>query len=439
MAVWLQRSLLIMIVSLLGWQAVTLGNGQIITEHLTASYDPRWTPLPNALEQVAVDDNSILTSDAWSSLAEQAFAAGDISAAEAYALRGINKNLSSGRAASQLIRVYGQRDNLERANLERADKLADLTDRLWPVHSNVQLILASHWLRSPADVEKGLKAMNILLSRTSLYNERLFPPMHTLLQDEEGEKMLLQYAQKAPTWWPSFFAYLAQHETKLDTLTQYYQARTQSEKPLLKNEQIPYINRLIKDKHWQQAHQIWQETLNPAQKKVAGHPYDGGFESELHNEGFAWHFKSTPLVTVALSFTGGITGKQALHIAFKNQKQPINFQQVWQQLTLPPGEHTLSLRYRLDDLDTRKGLQWRIRCDNKSNAILGESQPMKGRTDNWKTLSINFNIPSTGSNPPPPCAAQMLRLEAVSQYAHDQLFKGGLWFDDITIQKGGKP
>jgi hypothetical protein len=28
----------------------------------------------------------------------------------------------------------------------------------------------------------------------------------------------------------------------------------------------------------------------------------------------------------------------------------------------------------------------------------------------------------------------MLRLEAASQYAHERLFEGGLWFDDVEVK-----
>ncbi|QQZ29897.1 hypothetical protein HMY34_14635 [Thiothrix subterranea] len=431
MVTWLQRALLVVIVALVGWQVVTRGNDQILAERLSAPYDTRWTPLLNPLEQVPPNDSRILTADAWSNLSEQAFILGKQDDARAYALRGINQNLSSGRAVAQFVQAY-QGDNLE-----SIDRLADLATLLWPVHGDVQLRMLGHWSKLPPDLEKATKAIHTLLSVTSQFNDKLFPPLHDMLKEEVGGKLLLEYAERAPSWWATFFAYLAQNEPNIDLLNRYYQARETSNKPVSKNEQMPYVYRLIKEKRWQQAQRLWLDTLKPSQQALANLVYDGGFEGEVHNEGFAWYWQPTPLVDIKT--TGNISGSnglKALQIAFKgHQQQIINFQHVWQQLILPSGHYMLEMSYRLGDVANRKGLQWRIRCEGDQSILLAEGSALRGSTDGWKNLQITFNVPKPDNNAnATSCQTQLLRLEAASPYAHEHLFSGRLWFDDVTIQ-----
>ncbi|MDQ5767578.1 hypothetical protein [Thiothrix subterranea] len=429
---WL-RLVLIAVLSLLGWQVVERGMGQMYSERLAAIYTIGWvTPWVDAVDSIPPDSALSLSADAWASLSDQALVRGLHANAETYAWRALNRDMSSGRAVARLLAL---RDTQQQLN--EADKLAHLAYRLWPVHSDALLRVASHWIVRE-DLKQLLPILHVLMTQTGEYNQALFPALHELAKSDEAVH-LKQYVSQAPQWWPAFFSYLCQQESDLAIVTAYYRERLKATQPLQQSEQTPYINRLIKDQQWQQARDIWITTLSEKQQKFATtFLYDSGFESDRYNEGFAWHLNSTPLVTINTGSTGGITGKQALRIAFKTPKKPIHFQQIWQRLTLPADHYTLTLRYRADNFITAKGLQWRMYCDTPTPSLLGESQILNASKD-WKTLSMNLKVPQEITSPvekdhkSQPCAAQILRLEAASRYAHEHLFEGTLWIDDIAI------
>ncbi|OQX08785.1 MAG: hypothetical protein BWK73_24550 [Thiothrix lacustris] len=423
-----QRLILLVVIGLLGWQAVTMGVAQMRSERLAAIYLGSSIPWTDAIDSIPPNASINLTSDAWVSLADQALTQDNLNHAEAYLWRAIQRNISSGGAVARLLNIRNTQ-----GKIQEVDNIAVLSIRLWPVHEDTLLRASAHWLKK-GDIAQLLPLLDKLLTQTPAYNAGLFPALHTLAQTEETAPFIKQYAHQAPAWWPAFFNYLTLNETNLSVVEAYYQARQQATKPLLKSEQMPYINRLLQAQEWQQARKIWLTTLAPTEQALAhAMLYDGGFEGSVHNEGFAWHFNPTTGVAIDTKLTGGINGKRALHIAFKQQKTPIHFQQVSQRLVLPTGDYSLSLRYRLDGLNTRKGLQWRVRCDAGATDLLGESITLKG-SGSWQTLAFEFSVPDTSDTAKQGCTAQLLRLEAASQYAHDHLFEGGLWFDDIAIK-----
>lgn len=445
---WLQRAALLAAVVLLGWLVVEQGTGQMVSERLSAIYAGWAKPWVDGIDSISPDSHRVLTTDAWTSLADQALVRGDRQKAEAYAWRGIGQNITSGRPISRLLNV---RDI--QGKLGNTDQLAELATRLWPMHPDALLRVSSHWI-ARKDFPKTLQALDALMAQTSVYNAKLFPPLLKTAQSEEAKPLLKQYAASAPSWWPAFFTYLAQNEESLANVNQYYQARQQATKPLSKGEQLVYINRLIREKAWTQARQVWLDSLDKSQQSLDGLLYSGGFESNISNEGFAWYFSSSKQFRVEAGYTSGTNGKQALRITFKDDNKPFNFQQLWQRLVLKPGDYTLTLRYRLDHFDARKGLQWRLRCED-SQELLAETPSLQGYSG-WEALTVDFTVPPSvathdvnvssddanirGKDSHPEkatvaCSSQLLRLETASRFAHEQLFKGTLWFDDFSIKQ----
>lgn len=433
-----QRLVVIGALLLLGWQVVANGMAHMASERLAAIYAASWvSPWLDGIDSIAPDSRLRLTAGAWSSLADQALVRGDKAKAEAYAWRGVNHNITSGRPVARLLVIRDLEGKLEEAN-----HLAEISIRLWPMHEDTLLRVAYHWI-TREDVNQLLQTLNILLTQTSTYNANFFPPLHELATSAEGIPLLRQYATSAPSWWPGFFNHLTQHEKNLTIVKEYYQARQQSTVPLSKGEQHTYINRLLQEKDWLTARQTWLNSLDDTVWSRNALLFDGGFESNITNEGFAWYFTSNKQTKIETGSTYGINGKQALRVTFKDDNKPLDFQHVWQRLLLQSGDYQLTLRYRIDHFDSKKGLRWRLRCEDNL-AVLAESAPLLGSYDNgWKTLTVNVNVPNvdlphdtieTGAT----CDSQLLRLEATSRFAHEQLFKGTLWFDDIAIESRAK-
>lgn len=328
-------------------------------------------------------------------------------------------NPSSGRAASQLLELYEQQ-----GRKDDADEIAELAGKLWPAHTFTRSRLADYWL-SRDRVDKVVEEWNVLLIRNPKLHKQLFPFLLNLVQDPRADSLISQFIQSPPNWWNGFFAYLSR-ELPPERLQQVYQSRVLSSVEVTESERRSYVARLIKERRWQEAYDTWFVGLKPHQDRYSAFVFDGGFETDVYNQGFGWHVSRSKNPKIKPDITYGIRGRKALQVTLR-KKEPINFRHVYQRLLLKPGSYELSFRYRTDTLTTAKGLSWRVRCIDGGNDVLVESKPLLG-SNPWSTLSVSFEVPDA-------CSVQLLRLEATSKFRHEQYFAGSLWFDDVVIRK----
>ena len=338
---------------------------------------------------------------------------------ELLAMEALRQNPTSGRAATHLLSLYEEqgRDN-------DADAIAELASKLWPAHSYTRSNLADYWLKRQRP-DKLINEWNVLLTRQRSLGKALFPGLQKMVESEAMVSLVIPFAQEPPIWWSNFFAYLSRN-LDVNRLRQLYHVRVGSVNPPTIREQNYYINRLIKERLWEEAYDVWFLGLSLKQMNHAGLIYDGGFESDAINRGFGWRFANSKNPKIKPDITYGMKGRRALQVTLREEK-PIDFKHVWQRIMLAEGDYEFTVRYRADTLKSTMGLSWRLRCIEGSKDILAESEPILGSKP-WASLKMVFQIPSF-------CTVQMVRLESVSPYKHDHLFAGTIWFDDIKIVK----
>lgn len=355
----------------------------------------------------------------WLQLAERAQQEDNLPQAQTYALNALSIDLSSGQAMMKLADLY-----YEQNQQQQAEQLAELAAQLATAQNITHIYLAAFWNKI-GKTDKMLASWNVLLTRDPEIRQALFPRLQQLALKVETKGLIETFATTPPPWWSGFFNYLVREEkTPLPLLAHLYELRLRSSLLLNEGELTPYVNRLIKEKHWEDAYTVWFSGLPEEAHAYANLVYDGGFEGELHNTGFDWFFSPHKQITIQRDITFGMEGRSALRVSLKGP-QHINFQHLWQRLRLTPAHYELSMRFRMDNFRTNKGLKWRIRC-LEDNRLIAES-PLLPESAAWQTLSVRFEIPADN------CTAQLLRLEAASSYAHDQVFSGKLWFDAINI------
>ena len=360
-------------------------------------------------------DNEFLSSDALVKKAESNIQdSPEIS--KALAFKALSYNHSSGRAAAFLLGLFEKQ-----GNSSDADNIANLASDLWPAHSYTRSKLADYWLKRNRP-DKLIHEWNVLLNRKGILGLQLFPVMRAFLENDELAPLISPYINQPPSWWNGFFGYLSRN-LELERFIQLYQNRIMSEVPLSKLEQNNYINRLIRERLWEEAHSSWFAGLSLNQMSFSGLIYDGGFESNIFNQGFGWNFTKSKFLEIRPNITYGIKGRKALQVNIQKQK-PFSFSHVWQRLLLTPGTYSFKGRYRADTFKANKGLSWRIYCIEEGGR-LGESQPIKG-SRSWSALSFDFTVTET-------CTIQLLRLESTSAYIHNQSYKGSVWFDSLQI------
>lgn len=326
---------------------------------------------------------------------------------------------SYGRAMSLYVRNY---QNL--SETQRAEQAANYAVQLWPAHSFVRRELFSFW-DSLDNKEKMMEQLNVLLLRqpSQWTRSEIYKLLDTWVEDPKNRQLLLPYLITPPSWWESYFSHLAHQKGSLDQLEFLYQRRLRKGKaPLSEREISVLVSKLTREKQWRRAYRIWSESLSDELKKYNNGIFDGGFESAEKNSFFTWNLQRSKTFDAKIATSYGVSGRRALWVKFK-QKKPVNFKGVFQRVSLPSGNVTISMKARVDGSIGEKGLKWRLRCIN-NNQLLGESKAFISR-DPWRETEFDAVIPTED------CEVQMLRLEASSHYVHHQIFSGALWFDQI--------
>lgn len=379
---------------------------RIIQSSTPISSEPTEHKQPPDAFVPSIDTINYLSADALVHLSEV-----NTSINEQQQLVALKRNPSNGRLAAHLL--YTNHTD---------QQLAELAATLWPSHSYVHVATADFWL-SQQRLDKTLEAWNVLLTRR-VSSQNIFKMLAQFPAFSDGQALLKPYTEQPPTWWNHYFTYLSR-SAPLSSVFSIYQMRVQSAVPISQDERQQFTNRLLKEKQWLLAYTTWLAGLDEEKRQYRQFIYDGGFEDQLFNTPFTWNIKPAKAYQATLDNIRGTKGLHSLKLTFFKKKR-IKFEHIAQTLLLRPGSYTLSLRYNINQLKTNKGLNWRLRCNNKS--LIAETITFKQQTSDWKTTELNFDVPSH-------CTTQMLRLEANSPYAHDHLFDGNLWFDELKITK----
>jgi tetratricopeptide (TPR) repeat protein len=340
--------------------------------------------------------------------------------AEPYLLNLIKLDPTNGLATSLLAISYNQRNN------KKAAFIFEHANKLWPAYTEVRSQSSVYWLNNK-DYTKVLQDWNVLLSRMTNTHDMIFPVLANIMLLKESEDVFQQYIDYPPRWWVSYFRFLSMKENNLALIQYLYALRLEGKTGILNHERHFYVDALLKNKQWMLAKDIWLTGLEKDTKYNGDYIFDGGFESNIEKKTFSWHHVIDQKIgKINRGFIPGVSGANALNVNL-TKKKPIAFRHVWQRLVLPTGTYKISYRVLLDNLKTNKGLRWRVRCLDDQNVVLGESPVMKGRSF-WEKKHFEVKVPEM-------CKAQILRLEVASFYAHNQTFRGGIWFDDFDIKK----
>ncbi|MBK5930065.1 hypothetical protein CCR82_05885 [Halochromatium salexigens] len=307
----------------------------------------------------------------------------------------------------------------------RADAMIEMAVRLRPADPTVHLRAGRFWMER-GELEQALRHWLLTLEADPTATEAIFPLMRELADEAETREVLMPLAMTPPSWWPAFFADLAEHSADIGAVRAFYELRTaMSFEPLTELERKHYIERLRREGRIVEAYLAWLNGLSPERRWELGLLYDGGFESEPTGWGFDWRMQGDETVLVNYTKTYGINGDQALHVLFREHEGPMA--EVAQPLFLDPGEYRLSGRYRADRLATRGGLRWIVQCVQPDQSLLEESQRFLG-SNKWDTFEVAFAVPAS-------CDLQELRLVSVDEFGLSRAISGGIWFDEMRVRR----
>ncbi len=191
-------------------------------------------------------------------------------------------------------------------------------------------------------------------------------------------------------------------------------------------EQQDWLLALNRNQEWSLAYLSWASQLPSERQLQLANVFNGGFEYEPLGAEFDWQFDHVPGAIIERVFREGAEGEKALRVRFSDQQVPFN--SVRQTLVLQKGRYRLSGQGLADDLRTEVGLVWSVQC-MVSGITLANSEPWKGRSENWQGFSMDFEVPDRQ------CPAQWLLLKLPARSESEQAIGGAIWFDALRVQK----
>jgi hypothetical protein len=192
------------------------------------------------------------------------------------------------------------------------------------------------------------------------------------------------------------------------------------------------VDRLRDTGRWDEAYQVWLDTLPANRLADVGFIFNGGFEYASSALGFDWIADARPEResghAVEFSRTRGAAGERALRVEFNGKRQsgiPIS-----QYMALAPGRYELTGVARPDGVHAGHGAQWTVRCAGEGNgasAPLAASGRFVGSSD-WQPFAFDVTVP-------PGCRGQLLQLETVAPASGPVYLAGTLWFDNLSLRQ----
>ena len=318
-------------------------------------------------------------------------------------------------AALAQLADTGQAPQLALVAMQKASELA-------PQRTDVQLAAWQFWLRR-SDPVKALHAANVILNRNPEMSQALYPQFLKLMAHPRSNEAFADLLKSPIRWWPDFFQFVSNQAPNVDVLRALYAMQAQGPNPTDDIQLRAYLTRLQHDGYWVDSYLAWLNALPRESLDFSSELYNGGFEDNSRNLGFDWIDQPMAGALVGFDPTYGTSGARALHVVFQGLRT--QWRHFNQYLMLPPGEYSLRGRVRIDGLQTERGVQWRVACLDKKDA-LATTDRYKG-TDEWRHFVVSLSVPATG------CAVQDLRLEVVGKAALDFVADGQIWFDDLAI------
>lgn len=344
--------------------------------------------------------------------------AGDLAAARHSAEQALRSDPLDTRAIALLAMIADRRGDRDRAdelmNIAAGRTFHDPMIETWMLLRNLQL----------RDFDAALSHVDVLLRTHPEFEPVTLRMFAEMTGHPSARRAMTDVLATAPTWRLELLTELCDRIAEPDRLIALYSGLYKSPHPPTADELRPYLNRLVASGRYQDAHRDWALMAPPnARRDLDLRPYDGDFSAEPSGMPFDWRLDSVPGARIDIVPSPGGSGR-ALRVQFSGAR--IGFKNVSQLLLLAPGVYHLSGLTRASDLQTSRGLWWRIQCAEQPNATLARTDLISGSLP-WTSFGVDFRVPDKG------CQAQWLKLELPARTATEHQIAGEVWYRNLRI------
>lgn len=362
------------------------------------------------------------SSDALDQLAERELSNpnGNRDAARVWAQRALQENPLDARALT-LLGLIAER----KGDVKSAETLMQLggarTWRDWTTQSWL-----FNWSIRHGDYANAMPHMDAILRAMPDLLAQLYPVLASLTVNPQAFKALTDFLATSPPWRTEFLNSLSARLPDGARLIQLYAALTDQKSSPTASELAPFLNRLIKDGKFAEALQVWRNRLPSELRANQAAPFNRDFELPLDGLPFNWLITTVSGADVQIVPAPDTSNKRMLRVQFSGAR--VSFTNVRQLLVLPPGRYRFEGQERADQLQSPRGLRWRVFCAEDPQPSLGETALLTG-TIPWTGFSAAFAVPDTG------CRAQWLQLELPARIASERTIEGEAWYQGLRINQ----
>jgi hypothetical protein len=283
---------------------------------------------------------------------------------------------------------------------------------------------------SRGKVAEALTLMDRLVEHYPETRERAFPALDAILAAKAHDSAWERIVERDPEWLGAFVVSSCRRGVEPGLLLPLFMPRVaaRNARPA---ETSCLVERLRGAGRWDEAYQVWLNTLPRERLAEVGFVFNGGFENAPSGLGFDWmptrQAERDVGHSVEWARNVSAAGKRALKVSYNGKRQLGN--PIAQYLALAPGRYELAGLARPDGMRVGRGVQWTLRCvsDGKPGAAIAQSERFTGSSE-WRRFTFDATVPAS-------CRGQLLQLEPVGLEEGAVYVTGAAWFDDLAARQ----
>ncbi len=297
---------------------------------------------------------------------------------------------------------------------------------LAPLDRDVLAFSAAFYLRQ--DDPHGVRILGRLAAQPWAALDRVFTALHEVIASRRQPAAVAALFAADPPWLGAFVKDACARGVDPALFLPLLLRKAGAGAPL--PEALCAVERLRAAGRWDEAYQLWLNTLPRERLSQVGFVFNGGFEHAASGAGFDWLLQPRPEretghVAEAVQAQGA-AGKRALRVAYNGKRQSGVAAQ--QYLALRPGTYELTGIARPQAIVSPRGIQWSVRCaDAARPARIAASERFVGSSE-WRRFAMELRIDAW-------CPAQLLQLEPAVEDGAAAFVAGVAWFDDLAIRR----
>lgn len=297
---------------------------------------------------------------------------------------------------------------------------------LAPMDKDVLALSAAFFLGR--DDPRGVELLGRLLAHHPAVRDRAFATLHALIASRRQAPAVAALLAGDPPWLGAMVADACARGVDPAVLMPALLKRAARGAPL--PQAACAIERLRGAGRWDEAYQLWLNSLPRERLSQVGFIFNGGFERAVSGTGFDWLLQpraEREAGHVAEAVTApGASGKRALRVAYNGKRQ--SGVPAQQYLVLAPGTYDLTGRVRVQGIVATRGVHWTVRCAGEARPRpIAASERFVGSAE-WHAFAMEVRVDA-------PCRAQLLQLEPAVEDGAAAFIGGVAWFDDLQARR----